>query len=124
MNVNNNLGRYVQWQDGVGVQGGGHHTGQVVLNIRGKEVVDYDVHLPLRLVKESCDGKLTWVYLSLLKPWVPRCEKCQGEGCELCKPNKVSDEELERRSQMERIAPDPADDERGKLEPLGGRRDY
>lgn len=66
-----NLGRYVRWQDGKGVEGGGHHTGRVVTWPSGREVGEEE---GVRLVRESCDAPLSWVIENQLEPWLMRDE--------------------------------------------------
>lgn len=61
------LGRMVQWQDGKGVQGGGHHTGCFVLNPQGGPITfvqDSEVYC---LVLESCDKIHAWPRMDDLK---------------------------------------------------------
>lgn len=62
-----NLGRSVTWQD----EDGGHHTGREV-----RQPGDYRVMAwSLTLIRESCDGVLTWVESAKLKPWLSREER-------------------------------------------------
>lgn len=75
--MDNNLGRLVKWLG----DDGGWHTGREVLHPDNSRVVSSEIvdpHPKPRtwkvLVRESCDGKLTWVDLSKLQPWQPRSE--------------------------------------------------
>jgi hypothetical protein len=64
-----NLGRAVKWQD----DDGGWRTGREVtlpnshapVTFQGT-YVDYEDY---RLIRESCDGKLTWVLYAALQDW-------------------------------------------------------
>lgn len=80
-----NLGQLVKWQDGVGEQGGGWHTGKLILKPSRTEYVRYFVDSPGRgnghdltemlLVQESCCGTLTWVESSRLSEYLSRKER-------------------------------------------------
>ena len=77
--MNDNLGRSVKWID---ADDGGWRTGQVVLLSDGERELEIGKYKPggggflnyETLVKESCDGCLTWVAKNLLQPWQPRSE--------------------------------------------------
>lgn len=78
-----NLGRHVKWQD----KEGGWHTGRVVTQPTGNPYPPFEFPQEVRfgaasindhggttLVRESCDGKLTWVNTIDLQPWQMRVE--------------------------------------------------
>lgn len=66
-----NLGRRIKWQD----EEEGWHTGRYVLNPHGqtleeaKPIPGSHCSIKLVLVKESCDGELTWAPSAAIKPW-------------------------------------------------------
>ncbi len=61
----------VKWQD----EAGGWHTGKVMLTHDLTPVSDMDHEGQfLTLVKESCDGRMTWVSNKIMIEWKPRSE--------------------------------------------------
>lgn len=86
-----NLGQLVKWQDGIGEQGGGWHTGRLVTKPSGEGPVRYFTENPgyrkdsatntdeqfhsNYLVQESCCGTLTWVESSRLSKYLDRKER-------------------------------------------------
>ena len=61
----------VKWQD----DAGGWHTGEKVISPDGFSVSWADAsHRTHFLVRESCDGRLTWVDFARLERWATRSE--------------------------------------------------
>ena len=80
-----NLGRAVKWQEGIAEEAG-WHTGRVVEypqikgptpHVSGEVAFEFGYASNTKcyiLVKESCDGKLSWVDKRLLQDWRMRSE--------------------------------------------------
>jgi hypothetical protein len=70
-----NLGRMVKWQDA----DGGWRTGRMVTLPRPYNNSPVAWSCDFFLVRESCDGRLTWVQRELLQDWPLRSEWEQPE---------------------------------------------